>query len=341
MTKTKKALITGITGQDGAFLAEFLLNKGYKVYGTFRRVSIPNFYRLKYLNILDKVEMVPFDLLDQSSILQALQIAKPDEIYNLAAQSYVGASFEQAVATGEITGLGVTRILDAVRVICPEAKFYQASSSEMYGNVEQSPQSESTPFQPASPYAAAKVYAHWVTANYRNAYGLFCCSGILFNHESPLRGIEFVTRKITYTAARIKAGLENNIQLGNIEAKRDWGYAPDYVKCMWKMLQQSQPDDYVVATGVNHSVKEFLELAFEKLDLKWEDYLEVLEELYRPTDVNTLLGNPKKAMEKLGWDPKRTTFEELVEIMVQSDYDRVLKGHEEFVTIKEIPHFKE
>lgn len=340
------AIITGITGQDGAYLAKFLLGQGYKVYGTFRRVSQPNFGRLERLGVLEDVELIPFDLLDQSSMIEALRRVQPDEIFNLAAQSFVGASFEQPVATGEITGLGLTRLLDSVRLVCPEAKFYQASSSEMFGKVQAVPQDESTPFYPQSPYAAAKLYAHWVTVNYRQAYKLFACSGILFNHESPLRGLEFVTRKITYSVARIYHGLQEKVSLGNLDARRDWGYAEDFVEGMWKMLQQPRPDTYVLATGENHSVREFAERAFAVMDMDWQQYVDVDESLLRPTDVQTLLGNPKKAVETLGWDPQKTPFDELVGMMVESDVELV--GREKAASLgyerqklREYPHFKE
>jgi len=341
-----KAIITGITGQDGAYLAEFLLEKGYEVYGTFRRISQPNFKRLERLGILEQIELIPFDLLDQSSMLDALEKVKPDEVYNLAAQSFVGASFEQPVATGQITGLGVTRLLDSVRIACPEARFYQASSSEMFGKVQEIPQTENTPFYPRSPYAVAKLYAHWLTINYREAYGMFACSGILFNHESPLRGLEFVTRKITYSAARIYHGLQEKMTLGNISARRDWGYAGDYVKGMWQMMQQDTPGSYVLATGENHSVEDLAETAFAMLGLNWRDHVEIDKSLYRPTEVQTLLGDPSKAKEELGWDPTATSFTELVEMMVKSDVEVVAREKAaetgfDASKIKLYPHFKE
>ena len=340
------AIITGVTGQDGAYLSKFLLEKGYKVYGTFRRVSQPNFGRLETLGILEDIELIPFDLLDQSSMIDALRKVQPDEIYNLAAQSFVGASFEQPVATGEITGLGLTRLLDSVRMVCPEAKFYQASSSEMFGKVQAVPQDETTMFYPLSPYAAAKLYAHWVTINYRQAYGLFACCGIPFNHESPLRGLEFVTRKITYAAARIKHGLQDELRLGNMDALRDWGFAGDYVEGMWMMMQQERPDTFVLATGENHSVREFTDAAFSALDMNWEDYVVIDEKFFRPTDVKTLLGNPAKAVETLGWCPTKTSFTDLVTMMVESDM--ALVAREKAATmgydaqqVREFPHFKE
>ena len=331
---TKTALITGVTGQDGAYLSKFLLNKGYKVFGTYRRVSTPNFWRLEYLDILSKIELVPFDLLDQSSILEAIKLAKPDEVYNLAAQSFVGASFEQPVATGEITGLGLTRLLDTIRNYDTKIRFYQASSSELYGNVAEVPQNEETPFRPKSPYAVAKLYAHWITLNYREAYNLFAVCGILFNHESPLRGVEFVTRKITYTIALIKHGLADKLVLGNLEAKRDWGYAEDYVEAMWLMLQQNTPKDLVIATGQQHSVREFIELAASQLDIKlrWEGYgpnevgyddkgqciVSVDPHYFRPTEVDSLLGDATEAKKTLGWQPK-IDFKTMVSEMIEQD----------------------
>ena len=318
MTK-RVALITGVTGQDGAYLAQFLLEKGYKVYGTYRRTSTPNFWRLRYLDVLNEIELVPFDLLDQSSILEAIKLASPDEIYNLAAQSFVGASFEQPVATGEITGLGLTRILDTVKLINKNIKFYQASSSEMFGQVQATPQNEDTPFHPKSPYAAAKLYAHWVAINYRNAYNLFIACGILFNHESPLRGIEFVTRKITYQIALIKHGLDDKIILGNIKSLRDWGFAKDYVDCMWRMLQQDKPKDYVIATGKNYSIEEFAVKAFSYANLDFKKYLRVSKKFFRPTDVDTLLGDPSRAEIDLNWNPNMTSIDDLIKMMVDSD----------------------
>ena len=343
---TKRALITGITGQDGAYLADFLLKKGYHVFGTFRRVSSPNFSRLDYLGITDKVELIPFDLLDQSSIIYVLEYTKPDELYNLAAQSFVGASFEQPVATGEITGLGLTRVLDTVRNVNPNIRFYQASSSELFGNVVEVPQNESTPFNPKSPYAASKLYAHWITVNYREAYKLFAVCGILFNHESPLRGVEFVTRKITYNVALIKNGLADKLILGNLEAKRDWGYAEDYVEAMWLMLQQKVPKDYVIATGKNHSVKEFAKRAFEFADMNYKDYLEVSDKYFRPTDVELLLGDPSKAVNELGWKSDKTSLNELIKMMIDSDMKLVesqKNSHNIYneSNIKLYDHFKE
>lgn len=318
----KRALVTGITGQDGAYLAQFLLEKGYQVYGAVRRSSTVNLERLEYLGIAEQVELVPLDLLDLGSIIRVLERVQPDEVYNLAAQSFVAVSFDQPVATGQITGLGAVNVLEAIRIVNPKIKFYQASSSEMFGKVQTVPQNEQTPFYPRSPYAAAKVYAHWMTVNYREAYGLFACSGILFNHESPLRGLEFVTRKITHGVARIKYGLTKELRLGNLEAKRDWGYAGDYVEAMWLMLQQPQPDDYVIATGEAHSVREFAMRAFAYVGLNWEDYVVVDPQFMRPADVELLVGDASKAKRVLGWKPK-TTFEQLVEMMVEADLKRV------------------
>lgn len=328
----KRALITGITGQDGAYLAKFLVSKGYKVYGGYRRTSTRNFWRLHYLDVKKDIELIPLDLLDQTSILTAIQKSQPDEIYNLAAQSFVGVSFEEAIATGEICALGVTRILDSIRILNPKIKFYQASTSEMFGNAPH-PQSEQTPFEPASPYAAGKLYAHWVTKNYREGYGLFACSGILFNHESPIRGIEFVTKKITDGAVRIKLGYVDYLPLGNLDAMRDWGFAGDYVEAMWKMLQQEKPDDYVIATGESHSVREFCEAAFGKLGLDYKKYVRVDQQFVRPVDVRYLLGDPAKANKVLEWKPK-TSFKELVAMMVDADmekYKNPMKYAEQFL----------
>lgn len=317
----KKALITGITGQDGAYLAEFLLNKGYKVYGTYRRLSTPNFWRLQYLKIFEKVELLPCDLLDSFSIIEALRISKPDEIYNLAAQSFVGASFEQPIASGEITGIGVTRLLEAIRLISPEARFYQASTSEMFGENSYDFQNEKTMFSPSSPYAAAKLYAHKMVDIYRKGYGLFACAGILFNHESPLRGLEFVTRKISNSVAKIKLGLETTIELGNLDSKRDWGYAPEYVQAMWLMLQQDSPDDFVIATNETHSIREYLVEAFNYAGLSMEKHIVVNEKYMRPLDVNFLKGDSSKSKSILGWQPK-TDFQSLVRLMVDKDLER-------------------
>lgn len=324
----KSALITGITGQDGAYLAKFLLEKDYQVFGTFRRLSTPNFWRLQYLDIFDRINLIPADLLDASSIIGALKISQPDEVYHLAAQSFVGASFEQPIGAGEITGLGVTRVMEAIREINPGIRLYQASTSELYGQGNTESLSEQTPFRPSSPYASAKLYGYWITRIYREGYGIFACNGILFNHESPLRGMEFVTRKISNAAAKIALGLEKKLALGNIESKRDWGYAPEYVESMWLILQQEKPDDYVIATNESHTVKEFAEKAFAVADLDWEKYVTVEEKFLRPLDVNFLQGDYTKAKQKLGWAPK-VKFAELVEIMVKEDinrWQRWLKG---------------
>jgi GDPmannose 4,6-dehydratase len=314
----KKALITGITGQDGSYLAEFLLEKGYDVYGMSRRTSTPNHSRIQ--GIVDQIHMLSGDLIDQYSLYRAIEESQPDEIYNLAAQSFVKASWDQPGYTGESTALGVTRMLDAMRMSKPDAHFYQASSSEMFGKVQEIPQTEKTPFYPRSPYGVAKVYGHWITVNYRESYNLFAVSGILFNHESPRRGLEFVTRKITDTVAKIKYGKADKLYLGNPDSKRDWGYAKDYVEMMWLMLQQSTPDDYVIATGETHSIREFVEKAFQAAGIPdYEKYVVWNDPRYtRPAEVDHLIGNPKKAMEKLGWKPK-TSFDELVRIMVEAD----------------------
>ncbi len=316
----KRAFITGITGQDGAYLAKFLVSKGYKVYGGYRRSSTRNFWRLHYLDVKKDVELVPFDLLDQTSIIMALRHTKPDEVYNLGAQSFVGVSFDEAIATGEISGLGVTRIFDAIRIVNPKIRFYQASTSEMYGN-SPAPQNEETPFAPESPYAAAKLYAHWVTNNYRTGYNLFASSGILFNHESPIRGVEFVTKKVTDGVARIKMGYIKEIYLGNLDAKRDWGFAGDYVEAMWKMLQQPVSGNFVIATGQSHSVREFCEIAFTHVGLNYKEHVRIKDEFKRPLDVYHLEGNASKAKHILGWEPK-TNFKELVEMMVDADLDK-------------------
>ena len=318
---SKNVLITGITGQDGAYLSEYLLKKGYNVFGTFRRLSTPNFWRLQYLDIFDKVQLIPCDLLDNDSIFEALEISEPDEIYNLAAQSFVGASFEQPISSGEITGLGVTRLYECIRKICPKTKVYQASTSELYGDNSYDSQNEDTPFSPSSPYAAAKLYAHVITNIYKEGYGIFSCNGILFNHESPLRGLEFVTRKISNIVAKIKLGLEDELVLGNLEAKRDWGYAKDYVKAMWLMVQQEKPETFVIATNESHSVKEFVEKAFTCIDMDYNDFLKVDKRFFRPTDVNYLCGDFTKARKNLGWKPE-TTFDQLVELMVNKDMER-------------------
>lgn len=317
----KHALITGITGQDGAYLAKFILGKGYEVYGTYRRLSTPNFWRLQYLDIFERVNLIPADLVDAGSMVEAVNISEPDEIYNLAAQSFVGASFEQPIGAGEITGLGVTRILEAIRQVNPKIKFYQASTSELYGRGHSSSLNENSLFQPASPYSAAKLYGYWLTRQYREGYNIFACNGILFNHESPLRGLEFVTRKISNSVAKISLGIEKELKLGNLEAKRDWGYAPDYVESMWLMLQQREPDDYVIATNEAHSVKEFAEKAFNVVELDWHEYVKIDKRFLRPLDVNFLQGDYSNAKEKFCWKPK-VKFDELVEIMVKEDLTR-------------------
>ncbi|RLT40263.1 MAG: GDP-mannose 4,6-dehydratase [Chloroflexi bacterium] len=312
------ALITGITGQDGSYLAELLLEQGYKVIGMVRRTSTINFDRIRHFQ--EKVEIVQGDLLDQMSLISILQEHRPSEVYNLAAQSFVPTSFTQPVLTGEFTALGVTRVLDAIRIVDSTIRFYQASSSEMFGKVQEVPQRESTPLYPRSPYGVAKVYGHWITVNYRESYNIFACSGILFNHESPRRGLEFVTHKITNAVARIKLGLDSELHLGNLEARRDWGYAPDYVRAMWLMLQQDAPDDYVVATGETHSVQEFVEEAFSFADLDWREFVVQDPKFYRPAEVDLLVGDPSKAGAKLGWEPS-VSFRELVRLMVQADLE--------------------
>ncbi len=319
---SKVALITGITGQDGSYLAEFLLEQGYRVIGMTRRSSTLNFERIAHIQ--DKIELVAGDLLDQTSLQLILQETKPEEVYNLAAQSFVQTSFSQAVLTGETTALGVTRLLDAVRHCVPEARFYQASSSEMFGKVQEVPQRESTPLYPRSPYGVAKVYGHWLTVNYRESYNMHANSGILFNHESPRRGLEFVTRKITSTAAAIHHGVAKELRLGNLDAQRDWGFAKDYVRAMWLMLQQDTPGDYVVATGETHEVREFARLAFEAVDLDWEKYVVIDERFMRPAEVDLLVGDPTKAETELGWT-RDTTFAQLVTMMVESDVNRIAK----------------
>lgn len=323
----KSALITGITGQDGAYLANLLLEKGYKVFGTYRRLSSPNFWRLQNLNIYEKINLISADLLDTASLSDAVELSQPDEIYHLAAQSFVGASFKQPIGTGEITGLGVTRILEVIRQKAPKARFYQASTSELFGSM-MGLQNETTPFNPVSPYAAAKLYGYWITRIYRETYNIFACNGILFNHESPMRGLEFVTRKISNSVAKISLGLETKLKLGNLDAKRDWGYAPEYVQAMWLMMQEDKPGDFVVATGKSYSVKEFVRKAFEVVDLDWEKYVSVDKEFVRPLETADLCGNNTKAKNVLRWEPK-IGFSELVEIMVKEDlfkWQRWLKG---------------
>ena len=320
----KRALITGITGQDGSYLAEFLLEKGYKVFGITRRTSTPNYERIKHIQ--DKIELIPGDLLDQQSLTSAVIISDPDEIYNLAAQSFVATSWSQPVLTGEFTALGVTRMLEAVRQVKPNAKFYQASSSEMFGKVHETPQKENTPFHPRSPYGVAKVYGHWITINYRESYNLFAVSGILFNHESPRRGLEFVTRKISYGVAKIHLKEADHIVLGNLDAKRDWGFSGDYVEAIWMMLQQKEPDDYVIATGENHSVAEFAQEAFNVVGIKnWSKYVKTSKELYRPAEVDFLIGDASKAKKVLSWQPK-VSFKDLVKMMVEADIKLLKKN---------------
>jgi GDPmannose 4,6-dehydratase len=320
----KTALITGVTGQDGSYLAEFLLEKGYRVVGMVRRTSTVNFDRIKHIQ--DQIEIVQGDLLDQSSLMEIIRAYQPDDVYNLAAQSFVPTSFSQPVLTGEFTALGVTRLLEAIRHVKPDARFYQASSSEMFGKVVEVPQRETTPFYPRSPYGVAKVYGHWITVNYRESYGMFACSGILFNHESPRRGLEFVTHKVTHAAARIKLGLQRELRLGNLEARRDWGYAGDYVRGMWLMLQQDQPDDYVLATGETHSVRELCEMAFGHVGLDWRDYVVVDPKHYRPAEVDLLVGDASKARRVLGWEPS-VNFEQLVRMMVDADLQALQNQH--------------
>jgi GDPmannose 4,6-dehydratase len=310
------ALITGITGQDGSYLAEFLLNQGYEVVGMVRRSSTVTFGRIEHIQ--DHIEIIQGDLHDQSSLVSVMEEYHPDEVYNLAAQSFVPTSWKQPVLTGEVTALGVTRMLEAIRLVNPATRFYQASSSEMFGKVREVPQTEATPFYPRSPYGVAKVYGHWIAVNYRESYNLFACSGILFNHESPRRGLEFVTRKITHGVARIKLGLANELRLGNLESRRDWGFAGDFVEAMWLMLQQDAPDDYVVCTGQTHSVREFCDAAFSHVGLDYQDYVIQDPRYYRPAEVDLLVGNPEKARRHMGWRPQ-VSFEELVEMMVDAD----------------------
>lgn len=317
----KRAIITGITGQDGSYLAEFLLTKGYEVHGIVRRSSTENFERINHLT--GKVQLHQADLLDQLSIIEVFKRVDPQEVYNLAAMSFVPTSWQQPVLTGEFTAIGVTRVLEAIRHLNPKGiRFYQASSSEMFGKVVETPQRETTPFYPRSPYGVAKVYGHWITVNYRESYGMFCCSGILFNHESPRRGREFVTRKVTDGVARIKLGLAKDLKLGNLEAKRDWGFAGDYVQAMWAMVQHSEPDDFVIATGETHSVRELVELSFGAVGLDWKKYVVQDPSLIRPAEVDLLVGDPSKARRVLGWKPK-VSFPELVKMMVDADIERL------------------
>lgn len=320
MAQKKRALITGITGQDGSYLAEFLLGKGYEVSGLLRRSSTQPFERIQHIQ--HRLRFVPGDLLDERSLIAALEEARPSEVYNLAAQSFVMTSWDQPVLTGEITALGVTRLLDAVKIVDPTIRVYQASSSEMFGNASESPQNETTPFYPRSPYGVAKAYGHWITVNYRESYGMFAVSGILFNHESPRRGFEFVTRKVTHGVARIKHGLARELRLGNLDAQRDWGFSGDYVTAMWLMLQQPKPKDYVVGTGRTHSVREFVSRAFREVGLDWKDYVRVDKKLVRPAEVHQLVADARRARKELGWKP-RVSFTELVSLMVQSDLQQV------------------
>jgi len=315
----KRALITGITGQDGSYLAELLLDKGYEVFGVVRRSSAPNGWRVDHLR--DRVTLCAGDLLDQLSIIRLLDQHKPDEFYNLAAMSFVPASWETPLLTGEFNSQGVTRVLDAIRTVNPKIKFYQASSSEMFGKVREIPQTEDTPFYPRSPYGVSKVFGHYITVNYRESYDLFAVSGILFNHESPRRGLEFVTRKVTDGVARIKLGFADSLALGNLDAQRDWGFAGDYVRAMWLMLQQPQADDFVVATGISHSVRDLVEIAFGRVGLDWQKYVTTDPKFLRPAEVDHLIGNPAKAKRVLGWEPK-VTFKQLVEMMVDADMER-------------------
>jgi GDPmannose 4,6-dehydratase len=323
MSERRSALITGVTGQDGSYLAELLLQKGYEVHGMVRRSSTEKFDRIEHLR--EKITLHQADLLDHRSLVDAMRIAKPSEIYNLAAMSFVAVSWIQPTLTAEFTGVGVTRMLEAMREVCPEARFYQASSSEMFGKVLEVPQTEKTPFYPRSPYGVAKVYGHFITVNYRESYDLHATSGILFNHESPRRGLEFVTRKITWHAAAIKLGLAEKLSLGNLEAERDWGYAKDYVEAMWLMLQQDAPEDFVIATGVAHSVKECLEIAFDQADLGIDDHVMIDDSLKRPAEVDHLIGDPSKAKRQLGWEP-RTSFEQLIRLMVDADLKLLSAG---------------
>jgi GDPmannose 4,6-dehydratase len=320
---SNRALITGITGQDGSYLAEFLLLKGYKVFGLVRRSSTINFERLSHLQ--ERIELLPGDLLDQNSLIAALDESEPDEVYNLASQSFVPTSWNQPVLTGEFTALGVTRMLEALRVVNPKIRFYQASSSEMFGMARESPQNENTHFYPRSPYGVAKLYGHWITVNYRESYNLFACSGILFNHESPRRGLEFVTRKVSYGVAQIKLGLQKKLAMGNLEAERDWGFTGDYVRAMWLMLQQDEPEDFVVATGVTHSVRRLLEAAFEHVGLDYKAYVQIDPKLLRPAEVYHLKGDATKASKKLGWHPS-VSFEQLIQMMVDEDLKRLQRG---------------
>lgn len=326
----KTALITGVTGQDGSYLAEFLLEKGYKVYGLRRRTSTPNYENVEHIK--DQIHWISGDLTDLASLIEAVRISNPDEVYNLAAQSFVAASWPQPLLTGQITALSVTNMLEAVRIMKPNARFYQASSSEMFGKVVETPQKETTPFYPRSPYGVAKVYGHWITVNYRESFDMFACSGILFNHESPRRGLEFVTRKVTDAVARIKLGLQNELRMGNLDSLRDWGFAGDYVKAMWLMLQQDEPDDYVISTGEMHTVRELLEIAFSYVGLDYNDYVVIDPEFVRPAEVDLLLGDCSKAKEKLGWTLD-VGFEDLIKMMVDSDLEKHRKYSKDIISV--------
>lgn len=321
---TKRALITGVTGQDGVYLAKLLYEKGYKVYGLLARRSTDTLWRLRFLDVLDKVELIDGDMTDVSSLVRVMQKAKPDEVYNLAAQSFVYTSWDQPILTGQVTALGVTNLLEAIRLTNKDARFYQASTSEMFGLIQETVQDENTPFYPRSPYGVAKLYGHWITINYRESFDMFSCSGILFNHESPVRGIEFVTRKVTDAVARIKLGTQKELRLGNIDAQRDWGFAGDYVDAMWRMLQNDKPDDFVIATGTTTTVRDMCRIAFEYVDLNYEDYVIIDEKFYRPAEVEILLGNPTKAKKELDWEPK-TNLETLMHMMIDADLERVRK----------------
>ena len=322
-SERRRALVTGITGQDGSYLAELLLEKDYEVFGLIRRSSTVNFERIEHIQ--DDIHLLSGDLLDQNSLMVAMQHAQPHEIYNLGAQSFVPASWEQPLLTGEITALGVARILEAIRSTDPSTRFYQASTSELFGKVQESPQSERTPFYPRSPYGVSKLYAHWITINYRESYDLFACAGILFNHESPRRGLEFVTRKITHGVARIKHGLTNKLALGNLDARRDWGYAGDFVRAMWMMLQEAEPVDYVIATGEDRTIREFCQVAFDAAGLNWEDHVVIDERFLRPAEVEILKGDPSEAVDRMGWKPE-VSFEQMVQMMVEHDLE-VVSAH--------------
>ena len=325
---TKKALITGVTGQDGSYLAEFLLSEGYDVYGMVRRTSTVRYERIRHIQ--DQITLVQGDLGDQTSLNKAMADIMPDEVYNLAAQSFVPTSWNQPAFTGDVTALGVTRMLDSIHTVKPDTRFYQASSSEMFGKVQAVPQKEDTPFYPRSPYGVAKVYGHWITVNYRESYDMFAVSGILFNHESPRRGLEFVTRKVTYNAAKIKLGMANELRMGNLDAQRDWGFAGDYVQAMWLMLQQDAPQDYVIATGKTHSVQRLLEVAFACIDLDWHNYYQQDDRFMRPAEVDLLIGDSTKAQQTLGWKPE-VTFEQMIQMMVESDIERLKKDPDNVV----------